>query len=124
VPAKLPLTRPVYMAELGRRMGMPTREARTVLRKLEHSRKVKLLFDARTERQGRLWTTEALLSKYCPELLDRPRRALHEAKVFKAALTEKIEELREDLSGLKSQSEQDLSELRARVLRLEQRDAT
>jgi hypothetical protein len=124
VPAKLPLTRPIYMAELGRRMGLPTREARTVLRKLEHSRRVRLLFDARTERQGRLWTTEALLQKHCSELIDRPRRALHEAKVFKQALTEKIVELKEDLEGVKTYSEQELSSLRARVARLEGKGIT
>lgn len=122
--AKLPLTRPIYMRELGRRMGLPTREARTVLRKLEHARKVRLLFDARTERQGRLWTTEALLQKYCSELIDRPRRALHEVKIFKTALTEKIEELKEELENVKTYSEQELSSVRARLNRLERGGAT
>lgn len=122
--AKLPLTKPIYMAELGRRMGLPTREARRVLRRIEYARKVRLLFDSRTQRQGRLWTTEALLQKYCSELIDRPRRALHEAKIFKAALTEKIEELQENLESVKTYSEQELSELRARLLRVEQRGHT
>jgi chromosome segregation ATPase len=121
---KLPLTKPIYMAELGRRMGLPTREARRALRRIEYSRKVRLLFDSRTERQGRLWTTESLLQKYCAELIDRPRRALHEAKVFKAALTEKIDDLKESLESVKTYSEQELSELRARLSRLERRGHT
>lgn len=115
--AKLPMTRPVYMAELGRRMGMTSREARTVLRKIEHARKVKLLFDSRTERQGRLWTTEALLAKHCPELFDRPKRALGEVRQFVRRVSEKIDELEKEVDSLKTQQEEELSLIRAELRR-------
>jgi hypothetical protein len=112
------------MAELGRRMGLSTREARRALRRLERSRQVRLLFDSRTERQGRLWTTDALLQKYCRELVDRPKRALQEARAFKRGLTEKIEDLSTDVDSLKAQTEQELSELRARLAKVESRGLT
>jgi chemotaxis response regulator CheB len=119
--AKLPLTRPIYMAELGRRMGMPSREARRHLRKVEHARKVRLLFDSRTERQGRLWTTEALLLKHCPELIDRPRRALNEVRAYSSRLTEKVTSVEESVDRLEAELEQGLSEVRATLARLEER---
>jgi hypothetical protein len=116
--AKLPLTKPIYMAELGRRMGMPAREARRALRRIEHGRKVKLLFKTRRTQRSRLWTTEAILRRFCPEFIDRPKRIEQEARHFVRAMTEKIQELQEDLENLKAANDQGLSELRAEVERL------
>lgn len=116
---KLPLTRPIYMRELGRRMGMTAREARTQLRKLERSRRVKLIFDSRTTMQGRLWTTEALLAKHCPELVDRPRRALGEVRTFVSRVSAKIEDLRKEIVRVEAKHDQELSELRVALEELE-----
>lgn len=122
--AKLPLTKPIYMAEVGKRMGLSTREARRVLRKIEWGRKVKIIFDSRKHQQGRLWTTEALLLKYCPELVDRPRRALGEVRQFSARVSEKIEDVTNRIERLEDSIEQGLSEVRAKLARLEKRGPT
>ncbi len=116
--SKLPLTRPIYMAELGRRMGMPAREARRALRRIEHSRKAQLLFKTRRTQRGRLWTTEAVLRRYCPQLIDRPRKTEQETRQFVKSLVEKIDGLMQDLEHVKAANDQALSELRAEVDRL------
>jgi hypothetical protein len=121
---RLPLTKPIYMRELGKRMGLPSREARTVLRKLEHARGVRLLFSSRTERQGRLWTTEALIWKHCPELVDRSRRALGEVRSFTSRVSEKMRDLEQEMEKLEAKQEQELSELRASINRLKAGGAT
>jgi len=122
--AKLPLTKPVYMAELGRRMGLPAREARRALRRIEYGRKVKLLFKSRRAKQGRLWTTEALLRVHCRELIDRPKRIEQEARAFARSLTEKIDDVREFAENWKSALEQEVSELRSALAKLQSKGPT
>lgn len=119
--AKLPLTRPVYMRELGQRMKLPTREARRALRRIEHAKKVRLLFTSRTNKRGRLWTTESLIHKHCRELVDRPQRALQEVRQFSARMSEKLERLKTDFEIMKAQVDHDLSEIRDAISRIERR---
>jgi hypothetical protein len=112
---KLPLTRPIYMAELGRRMGMPAREARRALRRVEHSKKARILFKTRRTQRGRLWTTEAILRRYCPQFIDRPRKTEQETRVFVKSLTQKVDDLEDRYIRLKDWVDHELSELRAAV---------
>jgi hypothetical protein len=115
--AKLPLTRPLYMAELGKRMGLPTREARRCLRRIEHSRKVKLLFKSTEGEKARFWTTESLLAKYYPELVDKPRRAAGEVRQFVKRVSEKFDEIEREMGKLKAQQEEEVGALRAQLRR-------
>lgn len=122
--SKLPLTKPVYMAEVGRRMGVSTREARRILRRIEWGRKVKIIFDSRKHQQGHLWTTEALLLKYCPELVDRPRRALGEVRQFSARVSEKVDDIKKTVDRLEDKLEQELSEVRGLIQRIKKQGHT
>lgn len=115
---KLPLTRPIYMAELGRRMGMPAREARRALRRLEHERRVRVLWKTRRTQRGRLWTTEAVLSKYFPQLIDRPKRLQQETRAFARSVTEKLEEIAAQLEQVKAANDEGLSEVRGEIARI------
>jgi hypothetical protein len=115
---KLPLTRPIYMAELGRRMRCPTREAKRALRRIEHVKRVRLLFKSKRTQRGRLWTTEALIQLHCAQLIDRPKRISQEARAFTRSVTEKLTEIAEDLETVKAANDQGLSELRAEIERL------
>lgn len=97
------------------RPGQPVtpREARTYLRRLEHRKKVTLLFK-NPGRNGHWWTTEPLLRVHLRELHDRPQRVLTEVRGYQSHVRKQIEGVREELGA-------EIDDLRSLVTMLQRR---
>ena len=125
--ATIPLSQPVSMTEVAKRMSKPgkpikPREARTALRKLEWAKGIKILLKGGPKgSKARWYTTEALIRLHLPELHDRPQRVLSEVRGYQARVRELIAESDQAAQTRESELAYRIADLERRLERLEQK---
>lgn len=102
--AKRRLTRHIDMATLAARMGMPIRTARRMLLRAQTRAGQPIMFKTGDPVRAKWYTTEALLVRFAPELVDAEPEAIDAARELRAVVTARLKDLATRLDSLEAET--------------------